>query len=187
MCFDLQVMRILAAEDEAFSRTRLEQMLTAHQHDVVAVSSGRLAWEQFARKPFDLVITDWVMPDLQGPDLCRRIRALRRDRYTYIIVLTSLAGRRPHLDALAAGADDFLTKPLDEEVLEARLVVASRVLSLQAHVRRLEGLLSTCSYCRRIRDGDHWTRIEEYVAGRSDASFSHGICPECYAREFPDP
>jgi YesN/AraC family two-component response regulator len=80
-----------------------------------------------------------------------------------------------------AGADDFMTKPFDQDTLQTRLRVAERILSLQAEVKQLEGLLPICSYCRRIRDEDEeWTGIEQYIARRTDANFTHGICPACY-------
>ena len=84
---------------------------------------------------------------------------------------------------MAAGADDFVTKPLDRAELHARLRVAERVLGLQQEVKQLEGLLPICSYCKRIRDeGDRWSQVEEYVSRRTEAQFTHGICPECYDR-----
>jgi DNA-binding response OmpR family regulator len=89
------------------------------------------------------------------------------------------------LDGLDAGADDFLSKPVDKRHLEVRLRVAERVLGLHHEVRRLQGLLPICSYCKRIRDGEaHWCPVEEYVARRSDAQFSHGVCPECYEQRL---
>jgi len=80
-----------------------------------------------------------------------------------------------------AGADDFVSKPYDPEVLTSRLLVAERIVTLQDRVKRLEGILSTCMYCKKIRDErDRWVSIESYISRRSDASFSHGVCPECY-------
>ncbi|MBI4641265.1 MAG: response regulator, partial [Candidatus Tectomicrobia bacterium] len=77
-------------------------------------------------------------------------------------------------------ADDFITKPFDEDQLAARLRVAERILGLQEEVKQLEGLLPICSYCKKIRDeSDTWVQIEHYIATRTDAFFSHGICPEC--------
>ena len=80
-----------------------------------------------------------------------------------------------------AGADDFITKPVDMDELRARLKAAERMLGLRNHVQRLEGLLPICAYCKRIRgDDQYWQKLEGYIAAHSDAQFSHGICPTCY-------
>jgi len=84
-----------------------------------------------------------------------------------------------------AGADDFITKPIDEDQLAARLRVAERILGLCEHVKRLEGILPICSFCKRIRDEHNdWKQIEKYIAQRSEAQFSHGICSECSKQHF---
>ena len=80
------------------------------------------------------MITDWMMPDMDGPELCRRIRAARRHPYTYIIMVTGRTDRLDRLEGLAAGADDFLTKPVDEEELVVRLAIAERILGVQAEL-----------------------------------------------------
>ncbi len=174
-------MRILIADDEAVSRRRLKQTLIPLGHDVIEATDGRQAWECFQREEVPLLIADWMMPQVDGLELCRLIRAERRDRYTYIIMLTALGGKGSYLEGMNAGADDFITKPFDQDQLNARLHVAERVLSLQAEVKRLEGLLPICSYCKRIRDEQNlWTGLESYITKRTDAEFTHGICPDCY-------
>jgi sigma-B regulation protein RsbU (phosphoserine phosphatase) len=118
---------------------------------------------------------------VDGLELIRRIRSAEREKYTYIIVLTSRDGKQDFIEGINAGADDFASKPISPAELEARLRVAERVLGLQADVRKLEGLLPICSYCKKIRSpNDTWQQIESYIAQRSEAEFSHGICPECY-------
>ncbi len=173
-------MRVLVAEDDALARRVLTSVLEGLGHEVTATPDGREGWGAFEQRSFPVVISDWVMPDLDGLELCRRIRRADRTKYTYVILLTSLAGKGHYLEGMEAGADDFLTKPLDPDELRVRLRVAERIVGLQAEVRQLEGLLPICSYCKRIRgEGDAWTRIETYIASRTDATFTHGICPEC--------
>jgi DNA-binding response OmpR family regulator len=174
-------MKILVADDEAVSRLLVARTLTKLGHEVVEAANGRDAWWSYQRDAVQLVIADWMMPYINGLELCRMIRAENRPRYTYIIMLTALGGKGSFLEGMAAGADDFMTKPFDQDELSARLHVAERILSLQAEVKQLEGLLPICSYCKRIRDeANTWTRVETYISQRTEAAFSHGICPECY-------
>ena len=99
------------------------------------------------------------------------------------MILTSVDSREGYLEGMKAGADDFMVKPPDAAALEARLYVAQRVLRLQEEFRTISGLLPICSYCKRIREGkDYWQQVEAFVARRTEAQFSHSICPDCYAK-----
>jgi sigma-B regulation protein RsbU (phosphoserine phosphatase) len=172
-------MRILVAEDDAVSRHLLRSALTRLGHDVADVQDGLAAWEVYQREYLPIVISDWMMPGLDGLALTRAIRDGRHGKYTYVILVTALEGKSRYMQGMQAGADDFLTKPVDLDELTARLRVADRMLSLQEEVKHLRGLLSTCMYCKNIRDGDTWVPFETYISKRSDASFSHGVCPKC--------
>jgi len=176
-------MHVLIAEDDAVTRLTLSAALKRMGHEVTVAADGAEAWSDLQLLHAPVVISDWQMPEMDGPDLCRRIRGRKDDRYTYFILVTATGGKQRYLEGMEAGADDFITKPVDLEELRARLTVAERILGLRQHVQQLEGLLPICQYCKRIRDGtEQWQPIERYVEKRSEAQFSHGICPDCYKK-----
>ena len=178
-------MKILIAEDDVTSRLVLDASLRTLGHEVVAVENGLRAWDESRAKYFPVLITDWVMPHMDGLALCRTLREAQREQYTCVILLTALEGKANYLEAMNAGADDFITKPFDLEQLAARLVVAERMLGLRQHVTQLEGLLPICAYCKKIRnEKEGWESIEKYIAARSETKFSHGICPACMKTHF---
>src|SRR5207237_7458846 len=108
-------MKILIAEDDAASRQILAAALKELGHVVIATTDGREALAAFQTEPVHLVISDWMMPHLDGLELCRRIRGERRALYTYFILLTALRGKSAYLVGMDAGADDFITKPFDQD------------------------------------------------------------------------
>jgi DNA-binding response OmpR family regulator len=174
-------MKILLVEDEAASRETLKAILAAQGHEVVAAEDGADAWTVWQAEHHRLVLADWLMPRMDGLELCRRIRAATGVPYTYFIMETIRSGRGNFLEAMAAGVDDFITKPIIPDELVARLKAAERILGLRHELVTLEGLLAICSYCKRLRDdGGEWISLERYMEGRSSAQFSHGICPDCY-------
>lgn len=174
-------MRILLVEDEAVARDALRAIIAAQGHEVVTADGGAEAWGQWQLTGYRVVVADWIMPEVDGLELCRRIRAHKDRRYTYFLLETIRSGTESFLQAMAAGVDDFISKPIVPEELVARLKVAERILGLREELLALEGLLSICSYCRRLRDEDGtWTSLEDYVEARSAAQFTHGICPDCY-------
>jgi two-component system cell cycle response regulator len=124
-------MKILIAEDDRDSRELLCWMLQKLGYQVVATSNGKEAWEAFRRGRFRLVISDVLMPEIDGLELCRRIRKHKQSKYTYVIIITALIGKKDYLEGMEAGADDFVTKPFDPDELKARLRVAERIISFQ--------------------------------------------------------
>ena len=176
-------MRILLVEDEAVARDALQAIITAQGHAVVTADGGAEAWSEWRATGYRVVVADWIMPDVDGLELCRRIRGEKARPYTYFLLETIRSGTASYLEAMAAGVDDFISKPIVPAELVARLAVAERILGLREELHALEGLLSICSYCKRLRDdGGRWIPLEHYVATRSGAQFSHGICPECYQK-----
>ena len=174
-------MRALIAEDDEASRTILSAQLQKMGYEVLEAEDGVRAWEAYERERPVLVITDWMMPKMSGPELCSRIRSLNRPEYTYLIILTALENKAAYIEGMSSGADDFIVKPADTAELTVRLRVAERILALQSQVRQLERLLPICPKCKRIHvNGERWEAVESYITNRSEAQFSHGICPECY-------
>ncbi len=128
-------MKILIAEDDGITRLLLSTTLAKLGYCVHGVGDGLEAWAAWYSGEYSFVISDWMMPDLDGLEFCRRIRAEKRADYTYIILLTSNSGKVNHLEAMKAGADDFITKPFEREVLLAHVRVAERILGLHASLR----------------------------------------------------
>jgi DNA-binding response OmpR family regulator len=156
--------------------------------EVAIAHDGRAAWEQIVSDtPPALAIVDWEMPELDGIELCRRVRATRLRPPIYVILLTARTSRLDLVAGLEAGADDYLTKPFDPDELRARIHVGLRTLRLIADIKQLTGLLPICTYCKRIRsDHDYWDQVEHYIAEHTDAVFSHGICPSCLNKALAD-
>jgi sigma-B regulation protein RsbU (phosphoserine phosphatase) len=175
-------MKILIAEDDAISRKILEITLQQLGHKVVAVDNGVEAWKAFDKDPVRLIVSDWMMPEVDGLDFCRKVRARPETDYTYFILLTAIATDKDNFRlAMDAGIDDFLAKPLDREAIWMRLRVAERILGFTTQIRQLKELLPICMYCKKIRDDkNYWQQIESYIHVQTGTDFSHGICPECY-------
>jgi CheY-like chemotaxis protein len=177
-------MKILVADDDIVSRKVLESSLQSFGHEVVLAVNGLNALESLTNGEIDVVVSDWMMPQMNGLEFCRLARELPSKTYLYFILLTGTRTSKENCrEAMDAGVDDFLTKPLDRDQLAVRLRVAERIISYLGEVRELRSLLPMCSYCRRIRHEDiHWKNIETYLQDHTGTDFSHGICPECYER-----
>jgi sigma-B regulation protein RsbU (phosphoserine phosphatase) len=133
-------MKILVADDSATSRVILQREVEGLGHDCAIASDGLQAWDAYQDLDVEVVISDWVMPGIDGDELCRRIRSDPDGPYTYFILLTALEDKADVLRGMEAGADDYLTKPLEPHELQMRLIAASRVTALHRslHVRQQE-------------------------------------------------
>ena len=188
-------MRILIAEDDAISRRLLESTLEKWGHDVITTDNGREALEILQQQdPPNIAILDWMMPELDGVQVCQTLHGLPSNRILYIILLTAKGRKEDIVAGLESGADDYLVKPFDREELRARVNAGIRIVALElqladrvrqledalGRVHELQGLLPICSYCKKVRDDqNYWHEVETYVSERSAAAFSHGVCPVC--------
>jgi two-component system chemotaxis response regulator CheY len=122
--------RVLVADDETTTRLVVKAVVQKLGHECLVASDGDRAWTLLQESPIDMLITDWMMPGVDGPELCRRIRDRSADTYTYIVLATVLSERHDILAGMEAGADDYLIKPLDPFDVQTRLVAAERVAAL---------------------------------------------------------
>lgn len=129
-------MKILVADDDAVSRRLLEVTLKKWGYDVVVADDGDKAWEVLQREDApQLAILDWVMPGMDGPEICREVRTFGDQRYIYLLLLTAKSEKEDLVKGMEAGADDFLTKPFDVQELRTRLRAGTRILDLQETLR----------------------------------------------------
>ena len=194
-------MKILVAEDDAVTRKILEMTLGRLRFDVIAAADGNAAWHALetlkGKDAPEMVVLDWMMPGLEGIEICRRLRTTPGFELVYIILLTSRDSKEDLAYGLAAGANDYIAKPFDPVELESRVRVGERMVKLQrslaarvaeleealAHVSKLQGLLPICSYCKKVRnETNYWEQVDSYLASHSDLKLTHGICPQCLER-----
>lgn len=198
--------RVLVVEDDERSRNGLVRLLQRDGYDVMVANDGQAAIDiLLAPNPPQIALLDWEMPRLDGIHVCWAVRSIPSNPYTYIIMVTAKAAAADALAAFSAGADDFLSKPMDSLQLLARLRCGERVLGLEKRcaeriaelsgaleeVRRLKSLLPICRSCAKVRDADNrWQSLATYVAAHAEIDYSHVLCPDCVANvcsEAPTP
>jgi len=195
-------MKVLIAEDDRVSRSLLTATVRNAGHEVVATKDGEEAWEVLQRPDGPrLAVLDWMMPGIDGVEICRRLRRSEATEYCYVILLTTKNRQEEVVTGLEAGADDYITKPYDPMELRSRIRAGQRILELKAsldekahklqdaldHVKQLQGLLPICMHCKSVRDEENtWHRIEAYLAEHADVRFSHGVCKKCLREHYPD-
>ena len=160
-------MKVLIAEDGGVARKILETNLKKWGYEVLATQNGSQAWDELSKKDApNLAILDWLMPDLTGPEICKKVRDIEADKYTYIILVTARGQKDDIFEGFAAGADDYLTKPYDKQELFWRLKVGERILRLQGSLKKktnkieevindfklIQSMIPACKECERSRD-----------------------------------
>ena len=195
-------MRILIAEDDFTSRAALAGVLKKEGHEVVATVNGTEAWQALQQPGAPmLAILDWMMPEMDGLSVVRKVRALQSSQSPYIIMLTTRGEKADIIAGLDAGANDYLSKPFDSGELRARVQVGQRMVEIQAalaakvdelqkafdQIKTLRGIVPICASCKKIRDDQgFWNKVEVYISEHTEAEFSHGMCPECMAKMYPE-
>ncbi|MGE0862800.1 MAG: PleD family two-component system response regulator [Vicinamibacterales bacterium] len=189
-------MRVLVADDDPVTVVRLRGLAESWGYTVTTAADGvtALALLRDGDDPPRLALLDWVMPGLDGIEVCRQLRSEQPGEGTYVIMLSAKHQPDDVIAGFEAGADDYLIKPFDAGELRSRLKAGLRIVDLQqrlnaniaqltealANVKTLSGMLPICGYCKSIRDdSNYWHRVEEYVSDHANVEFSHGICPSC--------
>jgi sigma-B regulation protein RsbU (phosphoserine phosphatase) len=189
-------LRVLIADDDPALRHGLFVHLLRWGYEPTLCANGTEARNMLrSGQPPPLALLDWNMPGVDGLELCREIRSLPHLASMYVVLLTAHSARDEMVTGLDCGADEYMVKPVDWELLRVRLQIGVRIVTLQQSlaqrvrelqaaldtVKVLAGLLPICSYCKRIRDdNDYWQQLESYVSEHTNAQFSHGICPACF-------
>ncbi len=199
--------RILVVEDDPFFQRVLQKRLQVEGYQVQIASDGREGMQAIVSFEPDLVVSDWMMPEVDGLELCQSVKTGLREAAPYFILLTAKGELSDRLLGLETGADDYLVKPCDQAELMARIRSGLRIVSLTqdlrhtvAELKRAQTALesaqaagsaaggperSGCSFCRRARVGsDQWQALDEFLVQQKIADVSHGICPECRAANY---
>ena len=191
-------MKVLVVENDPVSQEILAGVLPKWGYEVVRAMDGVEGMDKIMLPSSpDLVLLDWMMPRMDGLGFIRKVRSEIKDNPPYIIMLTSRNEKNHIVTGLESGANDYITKPYDKDELRVRLGVGKRMIELQQallkkisdlesavkQINVLEGLIPICMSCKKIRDDStYWNQIEGYIAAHSKATFTHGICPECYKK-----
>jgi len=195
-------MRILIADDDVTCRAALGGVLKRFGHDVEDVSDGMEALERLRRPDAPrIAILDVMMPRMDGLEVVRQVRALDQMEPPYLIMLSAQDTSADIIAGLDAGASDYLSKPfrigelrarvdVGRRMVETQAALASRVAELRAaaeQIRTLRGIVPICASCKKVRtDAGYWQQVEVYVRSRTEAEFSHCICPACAGKLYPE-
>jgi CheY-like chemotaxis protein len=199
---------ILVVDDNPSNLRILVQLLSQQGYKVRPVTNGRLALTAAQAKPPDLILLDIMMPEMDGYEVCRQLKADERTQVVPIIFISAINETLDKVVAFTAGGVDYITKPFQHEEALARIKTHLTLHRLQqqlqekntqlhtknlelaaalAQVKKLSGLLPICASCKKIRnDLGYWQNVETYIHEHSEADFSHGICPDCMQKLYPD-
>lgn len=189
-------MKILLAEDDPVSCLALESIAEPMGLEPIIATTGTQALASLTSSddPPLVAVLDWMMPGIDGLDVCRAVRRAALPIEPYLLMLTARTAHQDIVSGLTAGADDYVAKPFSRVELEARIQVGLRLVGVQLQLRErvreleesqareqaLRRLLPICAYCRKIRDDrNYWQMLEHYVAETAGVQFSHGVCPDC--------
>lgn len=169
-----ELIKVLVADDSAVFRKLIEQTLSDEQYSLSFAKSGREAIDQLAQLAPALVIVDWEMPDITGIEICQHIRSKSQTSYTYIIILTGKAEKERVVEGLAAGADDYLTKPFHHAELVARVGVGLRIIRLHREIEAKNLLLKELALTDSLTGLPNRRAIEEWASRQLSGAARYG-------------
>src|SRR5882672_9103896 len=175
-------MKVLIAEDDKDSRELLGWLLQKLGYQVVVTENGKDAWEAFRKGRFRLVISDLLMPEIDGLELCQRIRKHKQSKYTYVIIITALIGKKDYLEGMEAGADDFVTKPFDPDELKARLRVAERIILFQEQTAADRRRILSFTQTRQVLRLTHFPSSNQLTQRNSVSLFISGQAGDVFTQ-----
>jgi sigma-B regulation protein RsbU (phosphoserine phosphatase) len=205
----VEEVKVLVVEDDPFFLKVLQRRITSEGYQVITAADGREGMKAIVAHEPDLVISDWMMPEVDGLELCQSVKTGLRDAAPYFILLTAKGEISDKLLALETGADDYLTKPCDQGELMARVRAGVRIVTLTQDLRRtvadlkvanaalaasaaaspVPGGLTLCRSCHRVCGPDGaWEEIRAFLASRIGSAPAQATCPDCAAaRELNEP
>ena len=174
----MSTLRVLVADDDTSCRLVLRAAVQRLGHECAMATDGNDAWIQLQEWRPDVLITDWMMPGLDGPELCRRARQRSDNGYTYVILATALGEHENVLEGMEAGADDYLTKPISPFDVRARLVAAKRVTDLHKELERLHDALAAQARTDELTGLGNRLRLHEDLEAMQDRAvrYDQGYC-----------
>lgn len=168
-------LRVLAVDDSPFSRKLLEHALAGQPYEVAFAANGQEALTAISKFRPNILITDWMLPDLSGPELCRRVRSEARSGYMYMILVTSNMEKESVVEGLGAGADDYLTKPFHRKELLARVGVGQRIIEMHREIEEKNELLEAAARTDFLTGLPNRRAVEEYAAKQLGGAVRHGF------------
>ncbi len=192
---------ILIIDDNKLNMKIITQTLKKEKYLLATANNGKKGLEMIQNIPPDLILLDIIMPEINGFEVCKRLKASPKTKAIPIILLTARTDTKDIIKGLKLGAIDYITKPFNTAELNARVKtqielkkardtqknLIEKLEKALADVKKLSGLLPICAGCKKIRnDKGYWEQIETYIHNHSEADFTHGLCPECMERLYPD-
>jgi PleD family two-component response regulator len=187
--------------DDAFDNIEILSEALSSEFDILFAASGPEALDIASSQIPDLILLDIIMPEMDGYAVCKRLKADPKTKHIPIIFITAMTQVEDETKGLKLGALDYITKPISPPIVLARVrtqIERKRaeeereklIVELQeafSRIKTLSGMLPICASCKKIRDDrGYWTQIELYFREHSEVEFSHGLCPECIKRLYPE-
>lgn len=197
-----QDIKILVVDDDDNIRFATARIVRAAGYQVLEAGGGAQCMEYVERERPDLVLLDVVLPDADGAALCRQIKMDERLKGTFVVLISGKrVASEEQAEGMEGGADGYIARPISNRELLARVEAMVRILTAERErdrlilelrealekVKTLSGLLPICAHCKNIRDDKgYWNQVEAYLTAHSELRFSHGICPDCAKKHYPE-